>query len=89
MKYYYKTEWNDAVNKQYRKRGYNKLISVYQMNKDGGFSFIGDMWINTASYRGDEAIACQILHDEKGYKWGDTGTHYYLKRKDLKLIQLP
>ncbi len=88
-RYYYKAEYREAVTKSYRKRGYNKLITVYEMNKDGRFTFIGDQWINTASYRGDDAIASQILHDEKNYQWGDTGTHYYLKRKDIQIILLP
>ena len=82
-RYYFKAEYKTG------KRGYDRLISVYKMNKKGRFAFIGERWVNTSSYRGDDAIVCQILHDEKGYRWADTGTHYYLKKKDIQIICLP
>jgi len=84
-RYYYKVEESDCVTKHARRRGYNKVISVYKMKKDGQFRFIGDEWINTASYRGDHPTACGILTKEFGYK----SDGYSLKRKDVKVLQLP
>lgn len=72
------------------KRRYNRTITVYDQNKDGSFNFIGeDDQINTASYRGDEAIASKILHDKFNYKWLKGRENYDLQSKNIKLIFLP
>ena len=84
-RYYFKAEYSEAVTKSYRKRGYNKLISVYKMTKRGTFLFIGDQWVQTAGYRGDYATACRILSDKFGYK----NDGYSLTRKDVTVLQLP
>ena len=84
-RYYFKVEWSECVTKEYRKRGYNKLISVYSMRKDGQFRFIGDEWVQTAGYRGDYPTACGILAKEFGYE----SDGYSLKRKDVTILQLP
>jgi len=73
-----------------KKGKWNREISVYEQLKDGRFYHIGTSFVNTGSYRGDRAIAAQILHDEKGYQWAEkAGTHYELKRKDISIIELP
>lgn len=84
-RYYFKTEWSECVTKEYRKRGYNKLVSVYSMRKDGRFRHIADQWVQTAGYRGDYATACRILSDKFGYK----NDGYSLTRKDVTVLQLP
>jgi hypothetical protein len=86
-RYYYKTKRSAEVAKGYRKNGYNKVVSVYEMRKNGTFLFVGEEWINTGAWRGEYATACGILHDHKGYKYGED--RYRLMRKDIKLFQLP
>ena len=84
-RYYFKVDWSECVTKHARRRGYNKLISVYIMRKDGQFRFIGSEWVQTAGYRGDYPTACGILSKEFGYK----SDGYSLKRKDVTVLQLP
>jgi len=88
-RYYYKAEWSDCVTKDYRKRGYNRLISVYEMRKDGYFRFIGDQWVTTSSYPGDRGTVCGILHEHKGYRWEHMGYELLRQRTDIVLLQLP
>jgi hypothetical protein len=71
-------------------RGYNRTVKVYKQNKDGSFCCIAeDNKINTASYRGDKAIANSLLHEKYGFKWDKNHKYYSLMSKDIKLIFLP
>ena len=72
------------------KRGYNRTIEIYTINKRGTFSFLcSDDAINTASYRGDEAVASRLLHEKFGFKWSPKNENYSLMSKNIKLIFLP
>ena len=83
-KYFIKTTNNSS------KRGYNRTVTIYTQNKDGSFNFIAeDEFINTASYRGDEAVASKLLHDKYNYKWNPKDVNYSLLSKSVKLIFLP
>ena len=72
------------------KRGYDRTIEVYAMNRRGAFSFLcGTDKINTGSYKGDKAVASKLLHDKFGFKWSKNDMHYSLMSKNVKLIFLP
>ena len=72
------------------KRGYNRSIEIYTINKRGTFSFLcGDEAINTASFSSDEAVASRLLHEKFGFKWSPKNKHYSLMSKNIKLIFLP
>ena len=67
------------------KRGYNREVLVYRI-KNNEPLFIGcDDEINTASYRGDRAIANWIIANELGFKMAN---NYDLKRKDVRLFEI-
>ena len=84
MKYYY---WKETVSNQ----GQTSVVDVYEQMKDKSFYCISSYTSSRGSYRGGKAIAAQILHDEFGYQWlePDGDTHYFLKRKDIELVELP
>ena len=71
------------------KRGYNIRVTVFGLEKKSHRPiFLGTADANTASYRGDTALANDILHQIFGYKWADKGTHYRLQNKDIKLYSV-
>ena len=83
-KYYIKVTHNSI------KRGFNRTVAIYTQNKDGSFNFIQeDNEINTASFRGDLAVASKMLHDKHGYKWDPKALNYTLISKNIKLLFLP
>ena len=68
------------------KRGYNRTVSVYRV-KNNQPLFVGyDEEINTASYKGDHAIACQIISKEDGHKMDQHG--YNLQSKNIKVLSI-
>ncbi len=69
------------------KRGFNRQIQVFEQETDKSFSLVGCEDINTGSYKGDYAVACEVLHNKKGYRLSKDG--YFLARKDIKLIEMP
>ena len=82
--YFFKVEHGST------KRGYNRTVKVYTQLNDNRFSIVDyDNEINTASYRGDYAIACSILNDKLGYRWSKNDRFYSLQNKNIQLIQLP
>ena len=89
--FYAKVTPFELLPKKLKKRGYNKRISVYKQTPRKTFEPVGDMYVNTASHRGDEAAINQILHDVYGFRWAEGWgiTHYRLKRSDIKIVLLP
>lgn len=68
------------------KKGYNLTVTVYQV-KNNELVYIGyDDEINTASYMGDYAIACHIIHDKLGHKLSKD--KYNLASKNIKISRL-
>ncbi len=53
------------------KRGFNVYISVYRITRNIPH-FIGDTHVNTASYYGDRATACQIISEVENMKMRDS-----------------
>ena len=66
-------------------RGYNRTIEVYRV-KNNYPHFVGyNDKIDTASYRGDKAVANHIIADNLGYKMKGG---YNLARQDVQLIEV-
>ncbi len=67
-------------------RGYNRTVYVYRM-KNNQPIFVGyDEEINTASYKGDRAIASKIISDNEGMKMDQGG--YNLQSKNVQLFEI-
>ncbi len=65
-------------------RGYNRTIYVYRI-KNNQPIFVGyDEEINTASYKGDRAIAAKVISEEEGLKMDQGG--YSLLTKNVQLF---
>lgn len=79
-RYFYKEELASI------KRGYNRTISVWRLDKEGRWRFIGEEHCNSASWRGAYGVACGILNEKIGHRMADG---YGLKSKNITLIQLP
>ena len=78
--YIFKVTTNSTV------RGYNRTVDVYRV-KNNRPVFIGyNAEISTASYKGDYAIACQIVHDRTGAKLKPGG--YDLLSKNIQIFQV-
>ena len=83
MKTYFYT-----VEKSSNTKGTNRTVNVYR-NINNQPIFIGsDDIINTASYKGDRAIACKIIHDVDGAKWLKGREGYELHSKNIRIIGL-
>ena len=68
------------------KRGYNRTVKVWRV-KNNQPIFVGyDDEINTASYKGDRAIASEIVSINDGHKMDKRG--YNLESKNIKLIEI-
>ena len=68
------------------KRGYNRTVTVYRM-KNNQPMFVGvDEHIDTASFKGDYAIACEIIAKNDSHQLTHCG--YYLKSKNIKLREV-
>jgi hypothetical protein len=75
--YFYTIKHNSAL------RGYNRTVTVYRV-KSNQPSFVGyDEKINTASYKGDYAIACKIISENDKHLMDKTG--YTLESKNIKI----
>lgn len=67
-------------------RGFNREIIVYRL-KNNQPSFVGcNDEINTASYKGDHAVAAQIIADNTSHKMDARG--YDLVSKQIKIISI-
>ena len=84
MKRYF---WKEIITNQ----GVKSEVEVYEQCKDGSFYHLGSIISDRGSYRGGKAIANQLLHDKFKYQWlePEGHTHYWLKRNDITLIELP
>lgn len=68
------------------KRGYNRTVYVYRM-KNNQPVFVGyDEEINTASYKGDRAIAAKIISEKDKMKMAKDG--YDLESKNVQLFEI-
>ncbi len=71
------------IRKDSDKRGYNREITVYRL-KNSQPEYVGyDDEINTASYKGDYAIACGIINKELGHKSSKGG--YTMESKNIRI----
>ena len=66
-------------------RGYNRTVEVYQVKNNEPIYVGYNDQINTASYRGDKAVASKIISDKLGYKMKNS---YDLLRKDIRLLEI-
>lgn len=66
------------------KRGCNRFICVYRI-KENMPSLVGEAHVNTAAYKGDCAVACNIISDVDGLKMADG---YRLADKSVRLINI-
>ncbi|AOQ26751.1 hypothetical protein [Vibrio phage S4-7] len=68
------------------KRGYNRTVYVYRM-KNNQPIFVGyDEEINTASYKGDRAIAAKIISENDKMKMDRGG--YNLESKNVQIFEI-
>lgn len=67
------------------KRGYNRLIKVWQIQNNQPF-FIACEFVNTSGYKGDYATACNIIADNLSLELTENG--YYLRDEAIKVIEL-
>lgn len=68
------------------KRGYNRTIIVYRViNNKPEYLGINDE-IHTAGYKGDRAVAAEIIHEKTGAKWADNG--YTLLSKNIQIFEV-
>lgn len=81
MKTYMYTVKNSSL-----KRGYNREISVYRIKNNQPIYIGTNDEINTASYKGDYAIACELISKYDKTKMSKDG--YSLESKDIKIIEL-
>lgn len=66
-------------------RGYNRTVSVYRIMRNQPV-FIGyNDKISTASYRGDYAVAFQIIADNTRHKMAGS---YALADKNIRLLEI-
>lgn len=72
-----------TVNDSY-KRGFNRTIIVYVLDKELKPICIGEEHINTASYKGDKATASNFIANMFGYK----SDGYNLLDLKIKLYEL-
>jgi hypothetical protein len=67
-------------------RGYNRTVYVYRM-KNNQPVFVGyDEEINTASYKGDRAIAAKIISENDKMKMDKGG--YNLESRNVQLFEI-
>lgn len=68
------------------KRGFNRTVTVWRVKNNQPIYVGFDDEIDTASYKGDYAVACKIISDIDGHKMTKCG--YRLASKNIKLIEL-
>ncbi|AHK11626.1 hypothetical protein S140_219 [Shewanella sp. phage 1/40] len=75
-----------TVENNSNQRGYNRTVNVYHI-KNNKPTFVGyDDKINTASYKGDYAIACKIISENDKHRMNKTG--YRLESKNIEVISI-
>ncbi len=74
------------------KRGCNKTLSLYTLNKEGQPLNIGEVHINTAAYSGYRPAAIILIRKIYNYKWIKSNksnySHGHFKRKDIQIFEL-
>ena len=81
MKTYIYTVQNDSA-----KRGFNRTVTVWRVKNNQPIYVGFDDEIDTASYKGDRAVACKIISDIDGHKMTNCG--YGLLSKNITLINI-
>jgi len=79
MKTYFFTTENHSD-----RRGYNRTVKVYRVKNNQPIWIGYDDEISTASYKGDYAIACEIINQVDGHKMTKCG--YHLESKNIKVL---
>ena len=69
-----------------QKRGYNRTVNVYRIKNNQPIFIGSDDEINTGSYKGDYAIACEIISKADGHKM--TADGYALASKSIKIVEV-
>ncbi|AHK11327.1 hypothetical protein S14_218 [Shewanella sp. phage 1/4] len=67
-------------------RGYNRTIVVYRIKNNQPLFVGSNNEINTASYKGDYAIACELISANDSHKMDNTG--YRLQSKNIKILSI-
>ena len=70
-----------------KKRSQNIYVAVFRMSSNYFFEYIGEAWANSASYKGEKAMAADILAENLNYKLEPGG--YYIAEPDIELRELP
>ncbi|AGG58304.1 hypothetical protein VPDG_00143 [Vibrio phage henriette 12B8] len=73
-----------TVDKSSFKRGFNRTVCVYRIKNNQPLYIGCDDEINTAAYKGDLAIASNIINRVDGHKMDASG--YELVSKSIKVI---
>ena len=68
------------------KRGYNREISVYRIKNNQPVYVGTDDEISTAGYKGDYAIACELISKHDKAKMSKDG--YSLESEAIKILEL-
>ena len=78
-KFYFTTERNTKYT-----RGYNILVRVFSLTRDGQPLSIGTVEANTASYPGNIGMAVSLIGQIFGYK----NDGYSISRNDVKIYEM-
>lgn len=74
-----------AVSKSYVKR-YNRTITLWRVKNNKPERIGEDNRIHTASYKGDHAVACQVIADNTNHKMAKCG--YILASKNIRVYDI-
>ena len=81
MKTYIYTVYSNSA-----KRSYNRTVNVYRIKNNVPVLIGYDDEINTASYKGDYAVACSIINKVDGHKLANNG--YKMASKNIQIFSI-
>ena len=67
-------------------RGSNRTVTVWRIENNEPVYVGHNDRINTSSYKGDHAIACEVISEVDGHEM--TADGYHLLDKDIKVISV-
>ena len=67
-------------------RSYNRTITVFRIKHNKPYLVGTDNKINTASYKGDHSVACNIIHDIDKHALSECG--YHLVSKNIRILNI-